>query len=258
MLGAIAARNPTSQASSIEPISLSLEAVLDPLNSTHLKASIQNTYSQPISILNWNNHFQRNQNGAHGSFKVVHQSPNGSVQVLQPASNRPIYRFLKPVPSHFINITGGGWSTAIFDLTQLFEIPDTDEYNVTMDFNTRATLTSNSNELRNQIEVAGQTADGLPNLAIRSKPLTMALDASTPDKTLRRRSGLGPCSNDQKAMAMLLRARDNARALAKYAQNVSRSGLRIHPSQDLNSAFHRPKTQLFGRNTSTIRLSSSA
>ena len=253
-LGVVAAATAKLQVSSSKSTSLSLEAVLNPLNATHLKVSIQNTYPQAVAILNWNNHFQHNQNGAHGSFKVVHLAPNGSSQIIKPAPNRPTYQFLKPVPSHFVNITGRAWFTAIFDITQLFDIPRSDYYNITMDFVTRATLLSDDNELPYKIQAAGQAAEALPNLKIESKPLTMALDASSPDRVLRRRSGLGPCSDQHQIMPAVLKARDNARALAKYAQNVSRFGEQIYPrpGQDLVDIIHRLKIQLFGPNISII------
>ena len=237
VLTATAAVNTLSQAPSTELTSLFLEAVLEPLNNSHIKTSIQNTYNKTISILNWNNHFQRKQNGAHGSFKLVRQSPNGSVQILHPAPNRATYRFLKPAPSHFININEGAISIAILDLSELFEIPRTDDYNLTMDFQTRAILISDDNELPDQIQATGQTAEGLPTLEIRSKQIIMTLDASTPEKALRRRSTLGPCLDDRKLTPLVLKARDNARTLAKYAQNVSLFRLIILQSSKSKQSF---------------------
>ena len=211
--------------------SLLLEAVLEPLNATHLKASIQNTYNQSISILGWNNHFQSSQNGAHGSFRVSYESDNSTYQVVQPAPNRSNFRFLKPVKNHFTIIRGRGWHTAIFDITELFDIPRQGEYNISMQFETQAILETKTNDQTPKNTTVEIDTQLLSRLIIKSQSEAMPLDASNPHGILRRRSNLGPCSENQKLMPTVLRARENARNLAKYAQNVSRTT----PIPSLNS-----------------------
>ena len=201
--------------------SLSLEAVLEPLNTTHLQASIQNTYDQSISILGWNNHFQSSQNGAHGSFRVSYKSDNGTYQVVQPAPNRSSFQFLKPVQNHFTVLRGQGWYTAIFDITELFDIPRQGEYNVSMEFETQAILATKTNNQTAKNTTAEINTQLFSRLIIKSPSEAMPLNASSPHGILRRRSTLGPCSENQKLMPTVLRARENARNLAKYAQNVS-------------------------------------
>ncbi len=234
--------------------SLTIEAELEPLNKTHLKASVQNSYSQPIHILGWNNHFQSSQNGAHGSFKVSSIHNNGTKQAIQPAPNRPSFEFSKPTSSHFTTISSKGWHSSIFDITELFQIPHTGEYNVSMEFSTRVILETGNHSKTEKIATAGRGAENLSKLIIKSQPKTMLLNASISQNTLRRRSDLGPCSDNPKFKPIVLRARENARDLAKYAQNVRHltgSTLSMTMRMLISSS---PTTRLFGLSISTIPL----
>ena len=88
--------------------SLSLKGLIEPVNGTHIKVSIANTYSQDISILKWNSHSQAG--AEHASFVVKHDV-NGSKQALEPERHMLKYRFARAKPSHFVNITPGGLYT---------------------------------------------------------------------------------------------------------------------------------------------------
>ena len=216
---------------------LSLVASLQPINATHVDVSITNTYSQQISILNWNNHFQTNQNAAHGSFQVTHIFPNGSKQTLGRGPLMGHYRFAETVPSHFFNITAGSIYTDTFDLTKLFNVPEADTYNVTMDFTSPATFVADGTDLSAMLQKANRRksknhAQNLPKVRIKSNTISMNLQASPPIKSPRKRNSnaVGTCSSQPQAATTIIRARGNARSLAKFSQEaiLPPSGISAH------------------------------
>ena len=197
---------------------LSLKATLQPLNATHVSVSISNTYPEDISILSWNTHFQSNQVAAHGSFQVSYAN---SSQVMQRGPNMAQFYFDGADASHFYNITAGTTYNDAFDITDVFAIPSAGDYDVVLDFTTRAVLLTTGLDLNAEIQTAGPYVQTFPALNIKSDPITMQLDASPPTSNLRKRQMLiGSCDSHVGVLPQITTARNNARDLAKYAKNV--------------------------------------
>ena len=227
------------------PPTLSLVADLQPVNVTHVNVSITNTYSQQVSILNWNNHFQTNQNAAHGSFQLTRRLSNGSILKLGRGPNMGRYRFMEIMPSHFFNITAGATYTDSFDLTQLFQVPEAGTYNLTMNFTSTATLVPDGMNLSAVLVNADRQnskshAQYLPRVRIKSDIVPINLQASSPSHISRKRTGTQEtCTSQPQSAAIIHKARGHARSLAKFAQAavLPPSGISAH-----GVSSHHPKT----------------
>lgn len=182
---------------------LSLASVLHPVNATHVECSITNTYPQQISILIWNNLFQKNQHAAYASFELTRTLPDGSIQQLSRGPTMGQYRFAEMVPSHFVNISAGGFYTDVFDLTKLFDVFEEATYNVTVDFTSLAKLDAKDTSLR-----------------VKSNTIAMKIQASSTSRLERRQTSAhaSACSNLPQTYAAILKARGQARSLAKFSQ----------------------------------------
>ncbi|KAL8709205.1 MAG: hypothetical protein Q9225_007490 [Loekoesia sp. 1 TL-2023] len=223
----IATTSPSSSAQS-----LSLKALLEPVNDTSVKVAITNTYPEQISILHWNNHFQTNQNAAHGSFLITPSDNTG--QALSRGPDMGQFLFAQAAPSHFVNITAGSTYTDIFDLTTTFAVPSAGSYNVLLDLHSQATLVTDEAPLYQQLKSAGVNAQNLPSVEIRSDVLTMQLQASSGAKRLTRRA-LSICSEQPVTIQNVLRkARGQSRNLAQYALNVDDTELYTEYFKDVN------------------------
>ena len=201
-----------------ESVPLSLKASLEPINSTHLRASIVNTYNEQIGILKWNNHFS-NQKSGHGSFQVTHTKANGTVQSLRRGAGMGQYLFGDMDPSHFYNISAKGLYTEVFDLTRLFYIPFTAEYNVTLSLQSQAILQNNGTDLNQELEAAGRSLRNLPFISIESGQISMNLEATT-SLTKHKRDSIGTCASQSSVNSTVDTARHNANLLARFGQQV--------------------------------------
>ena len=110
---------------------LHLKATLTPLGYNSINVSITNVFSEDISVLSWNNHFQLDQSAAHGSFVVV--PVNSTESTLTRGHEMGQYLFERAWPSHFVNISSGATYSDMFDLTRLFKVPSAGEYRVSLD-----------------------------------------------------------------------------------------------------------------------------
>ena len=219
-----ASSSQTTPASGPSQDALSLEATLQPFNTTHVNVFIINTYQQQMSILSWNTHFQRGEYAAHGSFDVKISNSDNEVQTMQRGPNMAQFLFDEADASHFYNLTAGATYTGLFDLTDVFSIPTAGEYTVVMDFVTRAILHTEGMDLSSKIQAAGTHVEDFPSLSIKSDPITMKLDASPPISQMQKRQiTIGSCDSNVGVLPQVLAARANARDLAKRAQNVSTS-----------------------------------
>ena len=201
------------------PISqtLLLNATLEPENATSVKVAITNTYEQEISILKWNNHFQAKHDAAHGSFQVT---PDGTTQALERGPEMGQFLFDHAVPSHFYNISAGSTYTETFDLTRLFAVPSTGNYNVILNLTSKATLVTGQAEIQQRLKDAGAKAQGLPSITIKSNPLSMTLQATSQSRRSKR-AAIGTCTSQTVAVQNIVtRARQQSRSLALYALNV--------------------------------------
>ena len=161
-----------SVANSSDKSSLSLKGLIEPVNNTHIKVAIANTYSQDISILKWNSHFQAR--AEHNSFVIKHDV-NRSKQALEQGPYMLNYRLATARPSHFVNIIAGGLYTGYFDLTDLFDVPEAGSYSVTMNLQTPAFLHSRNSTLEQALSHSASPAQRLQSLHIYSSPVTMHL-----------------------------------------------------------------------------------
>ena len=233
---------------------LSLKSTLQPLNTTHVNVSITNTYPEDISILYWNTHFQPDQDAAHGSFQVSTASSGGQVQVMQRGPNMAQFYFDSADTSHFYNITAGTTYSDVFDITDVFAIPQAGEYDVVMEFTTRAILFSAGVDLNAEIEAAGPFVDSFSSLEVKSDPITMQLDASPPASSSskqKRQMTIGSCDSHLNVLPQITTARNNARDLAKYGLNVwhrLKSGRHFRVDADKQNSL---KTTAYGQSIST-------
>ena len=218
----VALPNATFFPNSTATSSLSLDAFLQPLNLTHIKVSIPNTYSQDISILRWHSHFH--ETAEHGSFRVTHEV-NGSLENLQAGPGMRIYNFGKALPSDFVKISAKTTYTGIFDLTALFKVPADGKYNVTVKLGTRAYQHGTNTTLNRALDGAGRYAQKLPMMQMSSKPISMTLKKS--QQSMQKRQ-----SSEHFANCDLVgyqdevdTARSNAASLAKAAQGISNNDL---------------------------------
>ncbi len=205
------------------PFALSLAANLQPINTTHVNVSITNTYSEQISILKWNNHFQTNQNAAHGSFQLSQRSLNGSTQRIGPGSRMGRFRYLNPLPSHYFNLTAGATYINSFDITYLFDVPDNRTYHLTMDFSSPAVLVPDEVKLSRILEEASprkgeNKSSSLPTARIKSDTVSVDLQASSPAHMLQKRDTRNMCTSQGQSASAVLKARGHARSLARFAQ----------------------------------------
>ena len=225
-----------SPRSDLRTPALSLAANLEPINTTHVNVSMTNTYSEQISILNWNNHFQTNQNAAYRSFQLTHTSSNGSIQTLGPGPDMGRFRFKEIMPSHFFNLTAGSTYIDCFDLTKLFKVPEEGAYNLTMYFTSPATLIPDGMNLSTVLADAERQkrrkhSQYLPKVRIKSDSMSMNLQASSPSYAFRKRTGMQEgCTTRPQSAAIIHKARGNARSLAKFAQAavLPPSGISAH------------------------------
>ena len=216
---------------SSEISSLSLKGSVEPVNDTHIKVSIANTYPHDISILKWNSHFQAG--AEHASFVVEHDV-DGSKRTLEQGPYMLNYRFAMARPSHFVNISAGSLYTGHFDLTDLFNVPEPGSYSISMSLQTSAFLHSRNSTLEQALSQSASPTLNLQSLDIYSSPVTMHLAKSEPESKISKRqdgsrpgfpgdcSGGGSSSDPESAVRAAYLAANN---LAKYAQGSTNADL---------------------------------
>ncbi|KAI4281532.1 MAG: hypothetical protein L6R38_003614 [Xanthoria sp. 2 TBL-2021] len=198
---------------------LSLTASLQPVNLTHVKVSIDNTYPQDIFILTWNSHFQSD--AEYGSFRVI-CNLDGTELKLQPGENMLQFNFIEAVPSDFVRIPTGGHHDGCYDLTRLFRVLTAGEYKVTLDLNTPAFLYSGGTTLEEALGESHPQAHDLSSLKIQSEPINMNLVESQPNLQRRaKRFRPDDCNGNQD----VTNARNNAKDLARHAQGSGNAAL---------------------------------
>ena len=241
------------------PPTLSLTADLQPINTTHVNVSITNSYLQQISILKWNNHFQTNQNAAHGSFQLTDRLSNGSIQRLGQGPDVGRFRFMEIMPSHFFNISAGATYTNSFDLTQLFNVPEPGTYNLTMDFISPVMFVPDGMIMSTTLANAERQkplSQYLPRVRIKSNDVPVVLQASSPSRISRKRTvQQETCLSQPQSSALIYKARGHARSLAKFAQAVVLPPLGIGAH---GVSTHHPKPRAISINVASSSMTTSS
>ena len=222
--------------------SLFLTADLQPINSTHVNISIPNDYSQQISILKWNNHFQNSQYAAHGSFQLTRSLWNGSIQTIRPGFHMSRFRHLDPEPGHYFNLTAGATYIKSFDVTQLFNIPVDGTYNLTLDFTRPATLVPDGVELSEILNMSKSFENSslpLRTARIKSDTVSIDLQVSSPVHISRKRDTQSTCISQFQSASSIFKARGHARSLAKFAleKTLPPLGIAAHGVSGHNSSL---------------------
>lgn len=102
-----------------------LQATLAQINSTHCRLQIINDGDEDLKLLKWNTLFDSNAESH--SFTIRSLSTN---KTLPPGSQmvRKIYEHVSP--HHILNLAAKSFWTGTYDLTRLFDIPTTSNYEV--------------------------------------------------------------------------------------------------------------------------------
>ena len=197
---------------------LSLEASLQPLNSTAVKMTIDNNYTEQIGILSWNNHFGGQKSG-HGSLSITYQDSNGSVQTLQRGPDMPQFLYGSMEARHFFSIPANSTHEEVFNLNELFYVPFSGTYNVTVDLNTQAILQPNGINMTDELDKASRNPANLPRLSVKSQTKEVYSNVTVPHP-VQKRDSAAPCSLQGPKAYPAETARTNANKLGTIARQV--------------------------------------
>ena len=141
---------------------LTLCAELSQVNSTSVNLTIFNDAARDLSLLKWNSLFDTM--AEYHSFSV--RAPNG----IAPPSGRSKIRYIyaRMVQNHILTLPAQSSWSGTQDLTDLFDVPKADKYNVS--FTSTLTAVSNSTTKGNPYPVIVNSNSQLMNLTTSPSP----------------------------------------------------------------------------------------